>query len=330
MTGTQLSLKLNSPLIGKVKNDRTMMVWNFFSLTKERVTELPVYDDGMVRIEVRGTSLGVATIWDKEVLIYIASIIQDRINRGEATSETVTFTAHDFFRVTGSQAAGPNYDRLIAALGRLQGTQIITNIKTGGRGETRGFSWVADFEVQYRERKTGTKEMKSVTVTICDWMYRAIKIDGRMLTYHPGYFNLAPLERRLYEIARAHCGNQAAFKINIEKLRLRVGSDMELKSFKRKLVQIAAADNALPEYGISVFDPRRPGGIIDPTRPAPTGRTPLKQWMVLFYRIGSKATGFTNCSWLTKSSILSKPSAEPADRYRLEWTCTLSPRRSFR
>jgi plasmid replication initiation protein len=293
MTDTQLLLQLDSPLIGKVKKDRTMMVWNFFALTKERMTELPVYNDGTVRIEVTGTKFGVATIWDKEILIYIASIIQDKINRGEATSETVTFTAHDLFRVTGTRADGTSYDRLLEALRRLQSTQILTNIETGGHGETAAFSWVANFTVQHRTRKSGTREMKSITVTVCDWMYRAIRLDGRMLTYHPGYFELAPLERRIYEIARAHCGNQPGFKINIEKLRLRVGSDMELKSFKRKLVQIAAADHALPEYGISVFDPRRPGGIIDPTRPAPTGRTPLKQWMVLFYRIGSKATGFT-------------------------------------
>ena len=57
-----LPLVIDSPLIGKIKNDRTMMVWNFFALTKERVTELPVYDDGRIRIEVTGTKFGVANI----------------------------------------------------------------------------------------------------------------------------------------------------------------------------------------------------------------------------------------------------------------------------
>src|SRR4051812_44346315 len=64
----QLQLALDSPLFGRVKNDRTLMIWNFFSLSRDRVTELPAYDNGHVRIEVAGTKHGVATIWDKEIL----------------------------------------------------------------------------------------------------------------------------------------------------------------------------------------------------------------------------------------------------------------------
>jgi plasmid replication initiation protein len=82
MTVDQLSFALDSPLVGKVKNDRTVMVWNFFALSKERLTELPVYDDGTVRIEVTGTKHGVATIWDKELLIYIAGMPRPVLQRG--------------------------------------------------------------------------------------------------------------------------------------------------------------------------------------------------------------------------------------------------------
>ena len=35
---------------------------------------------------------------------------------------------------------------------------------------------------------------------------------------------------------------------------------------------------------LAVIDPRRPFGLIDPMAPPPTGRTPLKAWMVFFYR----------------------------------------------
>jgi len=289
----QLSLSLDSPLIGKVKNGRTMMVWNFFALTKERVTELPVYDDGTVRIEVTGTKHGVATIWDKELLIYLASLIVDKMNRSEPVGRWLTFTAHDFCRVTGQPANGRAYARLHEALRRLQGTQINTNIEAGGVGEDRAFSWLSDAKLEYRIDRKGEKVLKAVSVELCDWLFRAFVKEGRMLTYHPAYFKLAPLERRLYEIARAHCGQQDAIKINIEKLRLRVGSETPLKQFKNKLINIAKNENTLPEYYIVVYDPRRPGGIVDPTRPPPTGRTPLKQWMVLFARTGGRATGFT-------------------------------------
>ena len=66
----QLSLCLDSPMLGRVKNDRTMMVFNFFSLSRERVDALPVFEDPSlgVRIEVRAKGTGVATIWDKQVL----------------------------------------------------------------------------------------------------------------------------------------------------------------------------------------------------------------------------------------------------------------------
>src|SRR4051812_34424735 len=107
-----LDLSVDSPLIGKVKTDRRLMVWNFFSLTRDRVTELPVYDDGQVRIEVTGSKHGIATIWDKEILIYLASLVQDKINRGEQVSPTLTFTAHDVCRVIGVKVAGTAYDRI--------------------------------------------------------------------------------------------------------------------------------------------------------------------------------------------------------------------------
>jgi plasmid replication initiation protein len=136
-----LDPSLDSPLLGKIKNDRTIMVFSFFSLMREKVTELPVYDDGRIRIEVTGTKHGVANIWDKELLIYIASLMQDKMNRGEfidPNRREFTFSAHDFFRITGTKPGGSSYDRLEESLLRLQGTQISTNIETGGALVHRG------------------------------------------------------------------------------------------------------------------------------------------------------------------------------------------------
>ena len=118
----QLNLGLDSPLMGKAKNERTLMVYSWFALTREKQTELPLYDDGKVRIEVTGTEkYGVANIWDAELVIYIASIIQDKINKGEKVENAVSFTAHDFFRVVGTKPNGSAYDRLEESLVRLKG-----------------------------------------------------------------------------------------------------------------------------------------------------------------------------------------------------------------
>jgi plasmid replication initiation protein len=278
-----LSLPLDSPLTGKIKNDRTVMVFNFFSLTRERVTELPVYNDGTVRIDVRSTSEGVATIWDKELLIYAASLLHEKRNRGEGVCRKLTFTANDFFRVCRIHPGGTAYDRLEGALKRLKATTITTNIETGGEGTEGGFSWITEYKVNYRRNRDGEKALKSITIELCEWLYRALERHTTILTYDPGYFDLTPLEKRLYEIARAHCGDQPSFKINIEKLRLRVGSDTDLKKFKLALTKIAARRKPLPDYGLSVVDPRR-AKLLDPRQPQLPGRTPLRSYMVFFYR----------------------------------------------
>lgn len=280
----QLALQLDSPLVGKVKNDRTVMVWNFFSLSTKRQCELPVYDDGQVRIEVRGTRAGVATIWDKELLIYFASLIQDKLNRNELVSRRLTFTANDFFRACCTSSGGSAYNRLEEALERLQGTQIKTNIETGGAGEDRAFSWVTDYKMQYRRDRKGEKRLVGITVEICDWLYRAIVKDRRMLTYDLEYFKIGPLEKRLYEIARAHCGRQSGFRMAIEKLQRRVGAGTPLKTFKKHVAEIIRSrPNPLPSYGLIIVDPAQVGRNGTPLTPLPPRRTSLKRLQVYFF-----------------------------------------------
>ena len=249
--GYQMRLLLDSPLTGTVQNDMRMMVWSLFSLSKDPVTELPVYDDGKVRIAVRGTSAGVATMWDKELLIYAGSVIREKIERGEKPERRINFTANDFCRITGTKPCGKVYDRLEGGLARLQGTQIKTNLETGGSGEDGAFSWVTDYKVKYRRSRTGEKRMSHLTVEICEWLYRAIVHDASMLTYDPAYFYLPPLERRLYEIARAHCASGSPVRFNLEQLRQRVGSQGDLKRFRLNL----ARARPIPDYGIALVTP---------------------------------------------------------------------------
>jgi plasmid replication initiation protein len=274
----------DSPLIGSCKNERTLMAYNFFSLTREHQIELPRYDDGRFSIEVKGTSDGVASIWDKEVLIYLESLLQDRINRGEPPSPIFQFTANDLFRITGTQAAGTAYDGLEGALKRLKGSVVTTNLldDDGEGGETGGFSWIDDYLIKWRKNRKGEKSMQSVTVILGRRLYRAILKNNRMLTYDAAYFKLKPLEKRLYEIARAHVGEQPGFKMGIEKLRLRVGTNRDLRRFKSELVTISKRKYPLPGYGLSLIDSRIQRSL-DANKPKPTGRTPLKAYMVYFY-----------------------------------------------
>src|SRR3954466_1420995 len=90
-----LNLHLDSPLMGKAKNDRNLMVYAWFALTREKQTELPVYDDGKVRIEITGTKHGVANIWDAELLIYMASLSRSLL-LNPIVSNCIAIIASDF------------------------------------------------------------------------------------------------------------------------------------------------------------------------------------------------------------------------------------------
>jgi plasmid replication initiation protein len=286
--GNQLDLFFegdnDSPLYGSCKNERDLMIFSFFSLTREHVTALPVYDDGKYRIEVKGTDDGVATIWDKELLIYIISLMQERLNRSEKPGRVFRFTGNDFFRITGTKPNGSAYDRIEAGLKRLKGTTVTTNLLDDDElgGETTAFSWIGDYKIKWRLNKNGEKTMQAVVVELGTRVYKAILKNKRVLTYDAKYFQLKPLDKRLYEIARAHVGDQPGFKMGIEKLRQRVGTNRDLRRFKSELVSISKRKFPLPGYGISLIDPRLQRSL-DPKKPKATGRTPLKSYLVYFY-----------------------------------------------
>jgi plasmid replication initiation protein len=95
-------------------------------------------------------------------------------------------------------------------------------------------------------------------------MFRAIVKDRRVLTISPAYFALTMgLEKRLYELARKHCGSQVRWAITLPRLAEKCGSSRELRKFKAELVSIIERDN-LPEYVLALqlplgATPQRPG-----------------------------------------------------------------------
>jgi plasmid replication initiation protein len=69
-----------------------------------------------------------------------------------------------------------------------------------------------------------------------------------VLTLNRDYFRLGgAMERRLYELARKHCGQQAKWSISMELLHKKSGSSDLLKRFRAALKRIVLADS-LPEY----------------------------------------------------------------------------------
>lgn len=221
-----------------------------FDLSRTGSRKKPIlYDDGKQRVEVHAGPDGMMTHFDKDLLIYVASILAERVNKGEAPSPVVRFTGFDMMRVAGWDCSGKGYKRFENAMKRAQSTTIKTNIEMGGKGQDAFFSWFGEAKIQYK-KEGDKKRMLYAEVTLCDWLYRGIISQEMTLTYNRDYFEIkSPIHRRIYEIARAFCGDQAYWQIGIEKLLERVGTTSSVRRFKQELKRIEE-DQPLPEYDL--------------------------------------------------------------------------------
>ena len=95
--------------------------------------------------------------------------------------------------------------------------------------------------------------MIAIEVKLSDWFYNSV-LSNAVLTIDKDYFNLRkPTERRLYELARKHCGNQVAWKIKLENLKTKLGIISELRILRFNIKKIVELNN-LPEYNIAMED----------------------------------------------------------------------------
>lgn len=234
-----------------------LMEWPFFPIQKSPVREPREYNINGTTIELKPGHNGLANIYDKDMLIYCASLIAQAMNAGDPVSPTLRFNAHDFFRSCGRSSGGRAYKDLADTLDRLQSTSIRTNISRPNGERGRGFmSWIKSGRMVERQNSRGRPVLGMVEVELDDWVYRQITEDKTILAISREYFSLTSgFTRRIYEIARKHCGNQTAFSISLPLLASKVGYESEdlkgLRNFKKFLCEtIEAAD--LPDYTIYI------------------------------------------------------------------------------
>ncbi len=233
-----------------LKDDMASMEHPFFSLSKKPETSIRRYENGDRWLEVVPSVKGLATIYDKDILIYCISQLIAKMNDGVPPSPYVRIVAKDLLIFVNRSLGGKDYDALVEALERLDGTRIRTNIRTGGTEEFEGFGLIESFKLR-RSEKTG--RILEIAVKLSDWVFRSIEAK-EVLTLHRDYFRLRkPIERRVYEIARKHCGKQDSWKISLEMLKLKCGSRASLKGFRHDIKQLAKGDH-LPDYRVSLDD----------------------------------------------------------------------------
>jgi len=242
------------------KHDLASMEHPIFSLSTRPDRRILAYEHNATRITITPSVKGRATIFDADILIFCISQLMAAINAGRATSRTLTLTAHDLLLACGRDTSGDAYRRLRDAFERLAGTRITTNIVLGEDEVTSGFGLIEAWEIV---RKTRAGRMVSVTVTLSEWLYRAV-LSKSVLTLNRDYFALRkPLERRIYELARKHCGRQATWRVSVATLLKKTGSASPRRVFRAMLRQIIREDN-LPDYQLSEED----GDIIHVSRRA--------------------------------------------------------------
>ena len=236
-----------------LKGDSASMEHPIFSLSKKPDMKTRRYDNGNSWAEVRPGVKGLATVFDRDILIYCISQLIAAMNDGRPISSKLRLRAHDLLVATNRDTSGRGYLQLREAFERLQGTQIATNIVTGGKETFDVFGLINRARI-VRETREG--RMQEVEIDLSEWVFQAVEAQ-EVLTLDRRYFQLAkPLERRLYELARKHVGMQASFKIGLEKLRVKCGAQSTLKEFRRLLQSIIDDDkthNHMPGYSIALY-----------------------------------------------------------------------------
>jgi plasmid replication initiation protein len=232
------------------KDDLASMEHPVFSLATKPDTRTLTYEHRDVKIQITPSVKGLATIFDKDLLIFCISQMISKQNRGEPLSQNVRLHAYDLLIWTNRETSGDAYRRLIEAFERLRGTTILTNIKAHGEEITSGFGLIDSFKVV---RHTSTGRMSELEVRISDWMFKIIQ-GYQVLTLSRDYFRLRkPIERRIYEIARKHCGEQDEWRISIELLQKKTGASSHERAFKAMVRELVKCDH-LPDYSVTLED----------------------------------------------------------------------------
>lgn len=226
------------------KDDMASMEHPMFSLSTRPDKRILNYEHNGTKITVVPSVKGLATLHDKDILIYCISQLMAALNAGREISRKLTLRAHDLLVATNRETSGDGYKRLREAFERLAGTRITTNMETGGQEVTTGFGLIESWQI-VRASKGG--RMVSVSVVLSEWLFRAVESKS-VLTLSTDYFRLRkPLERRIYELARKHCGRQKSWRVSVEVLLKKSGSASPRRVFRKMIRDMIKADH-LPGY----------------------------------------------------------------------------------
>ncbi|ALR19656.1 MULTISPECIES: replication initiator protein A [Sphingobium] len=247
---TQLELFRSVPGDLAPRDAQDLMAWPFFSLAKTRRAVPIEFRIGATWISVEAVAEhGMATIWDADVLIWAASQLIEARDAGRPTSRLMVTTPHEILAFTQRGTGKASYERLKAALDRLQSTTVATSIRQEHQRRRHRFSWINE----WRELADGNGRALGIELILPDWFYAGVLDRALVLTIDRAYFELTGgLERWLYRIVRKHGGRQqGGWSFDVPHLHLKSGVLSPLRRFAFELRTIVARQ-ALPGYVLSL------------------------------------------------------------------------------
>lgn len=232
----------------KVKSQQDLMSRNFFSLTKNRIDEIEhIFGSDFVHITGR-QNLGVATIWDYDILLFLISQVVDKKNKRQELHRRIRFTLYDFLKWKGStRSFGNSYERFMTSLRRLQGTHIRTSIRRRNTEADWEFYWISELRAIQFFDENQTKSRAEFECVLAEWVFESIVKDNLILTIDRDYFRLSSgLERWLYLFARKSAGNQKkGWVISFDQLHEKSASRASLRDFKKQVKRIVDKNQGL-------------------------------------------------------------------------------------
>lgn len=247
---TQLDLFRSIPGDIAVRDAQDLMSWPFFSLAKSRRVKPIDFRMGETWISVEAVpEHGMATIWDADVLIWAASQWVQARDAGRPTSRLMAASPREILTFTARSTGRTDYERLKAALDRLQSTTVATSIRQQYQRRRHRFSWINEWREVIDERGRACR----IELILPDWFYAGVLERGLILTIDPAYFTLTGgLERWLYRLVRKHGGHQRnGWSFDVDHLHRKSGVLSHRRRFAFDLREIVRRQ-ALPGYALDL------------------------------------------------------------------------------
>lgn len=242
-----------------LRDQRETMERPFFSLAKRKRLKPIQYTSPSGELFVHvfpNSEFGMATIWDADILIWAASTMNEMRKKGiNDLPRTLSFQPYDLLKAICRDTGGREYRLLREGLARLQATTVVTNIRVKSGKKHRQFSWLESW-TDVQDEKTG--HSRGMSLTLSEWFYEGILMDGGLLSIDPVYFSITGgRERWLYRVARKHAGGagEGGFTIPLPTLFEKSGAEGTYRRFKFEILAIVR-HNDLPQYTLELVTGR--------------------------------------------------------------------------